>query len=260
MAQTIKTFVNGNALPASDLNTYLMKQTVVQVDTSADLTAALATTSGAYTAYNKADNITYYWDGSAWAAIVTGMPKGLSTGVFYPCAVNAATSSGVPTAGRVYYIPFVVPVTGTYDAYNLMVGGAGTSASVTFSIFYSSATTGLPTTQVSGTSATGSTNTSTTSLIATMATGVVLKAGFYWVAVFSLGTQVGIQTTSSSSMNPNAFIPRPSAFASNLSFPEIYDTTNTGTTAGSWTGITTAGTLAYNSTTRAPLPWVRKSA
>lgn len=65
-----KTFVNGFALNASEVNAYLMNQTVmVFADSSARSAALTSPTEGMFT-YLTGSNAFEYYDGSAWTAVV----------------------------------------------------------------------------------------------------------------------------------------------------------------------------------------------
>lgn len=66
-----KTFQNGYPLPASDLNTYLMDQSVQTYASAAARTSALATPVEGQVTYLEDTNLLYVWDGSAWTAINT---------------------------------------------------------------------------------------------------------------------------------------------------------------------------------------------
>lgn len=63
-----KVFSNGSTLPASDLNTYLMNQTVMVFASSTARTAALTPTEGMIT-YLEDTNALEYYNGSAWATV-----------------------------------------------------------------------------------------------------------------------------------------------------------------------------------------------
>jgi hypothetical protein len=63
-----KTWVNGDVLTASDVNTYLMEQSVmVFVDNAARDAALTSPTEGMF-AYSKDSDTLYYHDGSSWVA------------------------------------------------------------------------------------------------------------------------------------------------------------------------------------------------
>jgi len=65
-----KTFLNGYPLPASDLNTYLMDQTVQTYADATARTAALATPTEGQMSYLADTNTAYVYDGSSWNAVV----------------------------------------------------------------------------------------------------------------------------------------------------------------------------------------------
>ncbi len=75
-----KVFVNGFPLNASELNQYLMQQSIATfVDSTARSAAIETPTEGQFT-YLTGSNVLQYWDGSAWA---TALPSELQylTGV-----------------------------------------------------------------------------------------------------------------------------------------------------------------------------------
>jgi len=62
-----KTFNTGDVLTASDVNTYLMQQTVMVFDDAAARTSALgANVAEGMFSYLKDTNLTYRYDGSSW--------------------------------------------------------------------------------------------------------------------------------------------------------------------------------------------------
>ena len=61
-----KTFVTGDVLTASDVNTYLMQQTVMVFDNATARSSALPTPSEGMFSYLKDTNLTYRYDGSTW--------------------------------------------------------------------------------------------------------------------------------------------------------------------------------------------------
>jgi hypothetical protein len=66
-----KTFAVGEVLTATNVNTYLMQQTVmVFADASARSTAITAPSEGMVT-YLSGTNTMWYYDGTAWVEIVT---------------------------------------------------------------------------------------------------------------------------------------------------------------------------------------------
>jgi len=66
-----KTFAVGEVLTATNVNTYLMQQSVmVFADASARSTAITAPSEGMVT-YLTGTNTLWYYDGSAWVEIVT---------------------------------------------------------------------------------------------------------------------------------------------------------------------------------------------
>lgn len=64
-----KTFANGFVLNASELNTYLMNQSVIVFDDAAARTSAIAAPSEGMVTYLKDTNALEYYTGSAWATV-----------------------------------------------------------------------------------------------------------------------------------------------------------------------------------------------
>lgn len=64
-----KTFANGFPLPASDLNNYLMNQSVIVFADAAARTAAIASPTEGMVTYLEDDNELYKWTGSAWVNV-----------------------------------------------------------------------------------------------------------------------------------------------------------------------------------------------
>ena len=64
-----KTFANGFVLNASELNTYLMNQSVIVFDDAAGRTSGIAAPSEGMVTYLKDTNALEYYTGSAWATV-----------------------------------------------------------------------------------------------------------------------------------------------------------------------------------------------
>lgn len=73
-----KNFLNGYPLPASDINTYLMDQSVMTFASSTARTSAIATpTEGMLTWLEDSNKFSYY-TGSAWADLVPAQAQTIS--------------------------------------------------------------------------------------------------------------------------------------------------------------------------------------
>lgn len=216
------------------------------------------------TCYVTDVDIDFVWDGSAWLYLATtAAPRSVTSGTWYQPAVFG-TAQGAQTIGRIYYIPFHIPVKGTYDAYNAMVVTAGTSSSITYALYNASITTGLPTTIIANTTATAATITTGAAVISTMPTAQVLQPGWYWIGVSCLGSVAAtlVTTTLGAAGGGNWWMPRVGATYSgtNASIPELIDNTNTTATAGTMPSTAGAITTTTASGTRAPFISLRKSA
>ncbi len=99
-----KVFSNGSTLPASDLNDYLMKQSVIVFSNSTARSSAITTPVEGMLTYLEDTNAYQYWDGTAWtnliaAAATVGTGNILINGAFeinqrsYVSAANLASGS-----------------------------------------------------------------------------------------------------------------------------------------------------------------------
>lgn len=102
-----KVFTNGSPLPASDLNTYLMNQSVMVFADSAARSAALTSPTEGMVSYTQNNNKTQYYDGAAWqdlsADTSTLIPKSTvtTTGDLIIANGNASvTRLGIGTNGQ----------------------------------------------------------------------------------------------------------------------------------------------------------------
>jgi hypothetical protein len=65
-----KTFVSGEILTASDVNTYLMKQSVPSFATTGDRDVAITSASEGQTAYIESNDTYTFYNGSSWQTLV----------------------------------------------------------------------------------------------------------------------------------------------------------------------------------------------
>ena len=80
-----KTFVNGQVLTDSDLNTFLMNQTVMTFASSAARSSAIGTAVEGMVTYLEDSNTLWVWNGAIWKAVS-------------PNVVNSITASYTATA------------------------------------------------------------------------------------------------------------------------------------------------------------------
>lgn len=66
-----KNFLNGYPLPASDINTYLMDQSVMTFASATARTSAIASPTEGMLTYLEDTNVFQYYTGSAWADLVS---------------------------------------------------------------------------------------------------------------------------------------------------------------------------------------------
>lgn len=94
-----KVFTNGATLPASDLNTYLMNQSVmVFADSSARATALTTPTEGMLTWLESVNRFEYY-SGSAWVELL-GTPISTKTANYSTVASDAGSTVVVNSASN----------------------------------------------------------------------------------------------------------------------------------------------------------------
>lgn len=117
----IKTFTDGTSLPASDLNGFLMNQTVMVFASAAARTTAIPSPTQGMVTYLSDSNSLFVWNGSAWVgAVNTGSLNGY-TGVTY---ADVGITMNTTLTYRVVTIPnsksytdivSIIPLTGTND-------------------------------------------------------------------------------------------------------------------------------------------------
>jgi hypothetical protein len=215
------------------------------------------------TCYCNDVNTEFTWSGSAWVSSITsGLPKATIAGQMYGAAVNG-TAQGTQINDRIYYTSFYVPTTGTYDQYAVSLVTQQASASITFGLYKSSESTGLPTTKITGSDCQAGLASGTGTLIlGNMSAGINLTPGWYWIACFVdwVSTAPTLVTTSNAASGGGGYwMPKFAGYSATASsIPEVTDTTNVSNTPG--TMPATAGGLAANSATRSPYVAVRRSA
>lgn len=74
----IKIFQNGYPLPASDINTYLMEQSVMTFASSTARGTAIPTPTEGMLTYLEDTNVFQYYTGSAWADLVPAQAQTIS--------------------------------------------------------------------------------------------------------------------------------------------------------------------------------------
>jgi hypothetical protein len=131
-----KTFANGFPLPASDLNNFLMKQSVIVFADVAARTAALPEPVEGMVTYLEDDNELYKWTGADWVNIAAPSPVTTEGDLIIGDAGGDETRLPIGAADR------VLTSNGTTATWEEPAGGGGmelissasmTSGSVTFS-------------------------------------------------------------------------------------------------------------------------------
>lgn len=100
MATNFKDFTENTVLTASEVDTYLMKQTLVQVDATTDLASLVS--AGVKAAYVLADGLIYIYNGTAWNSVGTAVggtaPTSPATGqLWYDTTDTGAWTTYTPT-------------------------------------------------------------------------------------------------------------------------------------------------------------------
>ena len=100
-----KVFTNGSTLPASDVNDFLMRQSVMTfADATARSAAITAPTEGMLTYLEDSDSY-QYWDSSAWVGLVPQSPNAIINGAFDIWQRGTSfTASPAYTSDRWYFI------------------------------------------------------------------------------------------------------------------------------------------------------------
>jgi hypothetical protein len=100
-----KVFTNGSTLPASDVNDFLMRQTVMTfADATARSAAITAPTEGMVT-YLEDNNSYQSYDGSAWVGVVPQSPNAIINGAFDIWQRGTSfTAVPVYTSDRWYFV------------------------------------------------------------------------------------------------------------------------------------------------------------
>jgi hypothetical protein len=108
-----KTFVNGFALNASELNAYLMNQTVMVFANSSDRSSAILSPTEGMVSYLTATDVFEYYTGSAWVSLFplaagTTLTRPVVVAPQEPVTVSATAATGtvhldVMTQADLYY-------------------------------------------------------------------------------------------------------------------------------------------------------------
>lgn len=141
-----KTFVNGYALTASELNAYLMNQTVmVFADSTARSSALTAPTAGMFT-YLTTNGAIEYYNGSSWVGLTStpglSFARPIITSPQEPITISATAATGtvhldVMTQADLYYTTnasanFTLNIRGNSSTTLNSILGIGASQTVVF--------------------------------------------------------------------------------------------------------------------------------
>jgi hypothetical protein len=120
-----KTFTNGSVLPASDVNDYLMRQSVIVFSSSVARASAITSPVEGMLTYLEDTNTYQFWNGSAWTNLVSSTAglEHIITQTFTGVASVSLGSDASPVFSS------------TYDHYRILLNsGSSTSAARTFAI------------------------------------------------------------------------------------------------------------------------------
>ena len=96
-----KTFVAGAVLTASDVNTYLMDQSVMRFATASARSTALPTPSEGMVSYLDDTNEVEVYDGSSWGQVSGGLPHAMSATTASLGSLNQGPSDSISSAGTI---------------------------------------------------------------------------------------------------------------------------------------------------------------
>jgi len=94
-----KTFVNGQVLSDSDLNTFLMNQSVMTFASSAARSSAIGTATEGMVTYLEDSNTLWVWNGAIWKAISSNVVNSISAA--YTATAGDANETIYVSAGTV---------------------------------------------------------------------------------------------------------------------------------------------------------------
>jgi hypothetical protein len=121
-----KVFTAGSVLTASDVNTYLMNQSVMTFAGTAARGSAIGTASEGMLTWLEDTNTYSYWDGSRWANLTTGTNTTIATGTTAYTA-TAANAGGIIYSTSASAVTVTIPdILGVGDRIDIIRDGAGT--------------------------------------------------------------------------------------------------------------------------------------
>jgi hypothetical protein len=142
-----KTFVNGFALNASEVNAYLMNQSVITFANASERTSTLSTPTEGMVTYTLDNDTFAFWNGSAWTNLLT-LPTGQTlnrpvlTSPQEPATVSATAATGtiqfdVVTQADLFYTGnatanFTLNVRGNSSTTLNSILGTGVSQTIVF--------------------------------------------------------------------------------------------------------------------------------
>lgn len=197
-----KTFVQGTTLNASDVNGYLMEQSVMKFASAAARTTAIPSPSEAMVTYLDDTNLLYVYDGSGWVSFSpSGVAGSGAWNAFTPSLTNMTIGNGTLAC-------YWIQIGKTIHARGRLTWGSTTSVAGAISI-------GLPATASSNGSFTGS---------LTMRAGGVDYLGYIAPTTTTIAVSaVGSAGTYANRVTTSATIPGTWTSADNITFSITYE-------------------------------------
>jgi len=142
-----KTFQNGYPLPASDLNTYLMDQSVQTYASASARTSALATPVEGQVTYLEDTNLLYVYNGSAWVSVGDIADGSITNAKLANSSVTINGTSVALGASATLNPPGNAIINGAFDIWQRGTSGSASSGNYgygpdRFAIFSHSGTSG----------------------------------------------------------------------------------------------------------------------
>jgi hypothetical protein len=137
-----KTFVAGDVLTASDVNSYLMDQSVMRFATASARSSALPSPSEGMVVYLDSTNAVEVYDGSSWVSVAGDeIPFAqYATRVIAPLGFSFGPGDGITTAATITFptgrfsvapICFTTPISNAAGSYRLMYTPDPSASAVT---------------------------------------------------------------------------------------------------------------------------------
>jgi hypothetical protein len=121
-----KVFTAGSVLTASDVNTYLMNQAVMTFAGTAARGSAIGTATEGMLTWLEDSNTYQYYNGSAWAGLVTGTNATVATGTTAYTATSANANGFIYSTSASAVTITIPDVLAVGERIDIIRDGAGT--------------------------------------------------------------------------------------------------------------------------------------